>query len=108
MNGLANLLMCLHGPQAQAHKGKRQGPKGKGRLMKLTVQSSIIFLVRTFSVHSIAVASGRRDLQPGSPWRPDQLGVAICSGAKVGRVPYLALPSPPPLLVPMGGQEDQL
>ena len=83
-----------HKPTRQAASVKRQGPKAKGRLTDLRSNDSVIFLVRTFRLHSITAAGP----STWHPWRPDQLGVGIRGGAKVGRAPYLALPGPPPLL----------
>ena len=70
----------MHGPQAQAHKGLRQGPKSKGQLASHLFyhlpRADIIF-----GICSIAAASGRRHLQLGNPWRTDQHWVAIRGGA---------------------------
>jgi hypothetical protein len=69
-----------------------QATSGQVLKPKASNGTSPIFFLRTYS------SGFRLQSSTSQPWLPEELRVGIRDGAEVGRAPYLALPSPPPLL----------
>jgi hypothetical protein len=68
-----------------------QATSGQVLKPKASNGTSPIFFLRTYS------SGFRLQSSTSQPWLPEELRVGIRDGAEVGRAPYLALPSPPPL-----------